>query len=157
LRRAARRIPTDPTGLFSELATASSVRLQEAAIPLLLTHPRLAPAALAAIDRLEGVGRDKAIRKHVAACALQRMWRTRLALALGPQPPIPPAYIEELALPSLEDDYGRATLLALAAEEEARYGYDAWVGYTSLMDLFLREVELRRWGQPVTSVPRMGA
>jgi hypothetical protein len=146
-------IPTDPTELFSELAAASSVRLQEAAIFLLLTHPHLARADLAAIEGLEGVHRDKAMRKYVAACALQRMWRTRLALALGPQPLIPPAYVEGLSLPCLDDDYGRATLLALAADEEVRYGYDAWAGYTSLMDLFLQEVELRRWGQRVTSVP----
>ena len=150
------RIPSDPAELFSELDRASSVRLQEAVIFLLLTYPELAPAAQAAIEGLDGVRRDKAMRKYVAACALQRMWRTRIALALGPRPLIPPAFLDEFSLPSLEEDYGRATLLALAADEEACYGYHAWAGYTSLMDLFLREIELRRWGQPTLGVGGWG-
>jgi len=42
---------------------------------------------------------------------------------------------------------GRATLLALSNQEEARFGYDAWAGYTSLMDLFLSELIDPRWGK----------
>ena len=86
--------------------------------------------------------------RYVAAAALQRMWRTRLQTDLGPQPLIPPAYLDELGLPSLEDDFGQATLLALARREEERFGHDAWAGYTSLMDLFLIEIQLDGWGQP---------
>ena len=88
------------------------------------------------------------MRRYVAAAALQRMWRTRIELALRRRPLIPPAYLRELGLPPLEEDYGRAALRALSADEEARYGYDAWAGYTSLMDLFLSEIELRGWGAP---------
>lgn len=87
------------------------------------------------------------MRRYIAACALQRMWRTRIQLALGEQAPLPAKYLDELGLPPLETDYGRATLWALAAQEEARYGYDAWAGYTSLMDLFLNEIALKGWGR----------
>ena len=140
-------VPTRPVDLFLALATASHVRLQEASIPLLLTQPQLAPAAQAVIGQLHGTQRDRAVRRYVAASALQRMWRTRLRLALGEQPLIPPAHVQELGLPPLEEDYGRATLRELSAQEEAIYGYNAWAGYTSLMDLFLAEIALSGWGQ----------
>lgn len=133
--------------LFRRLATASSVRLQEAIIPLLLTHPDLAPAARAALDNLTGSARDRAMRRYVAAAALQRMWRTRLQQDLGPQPLLPAAYLDELGLPPLEADFGRATLYALAQQEEARYGHNAWAGYTSLMDLILAEIGRKGWGR----------
>jgi hypothetical protein len=138
----------DPETLFRELAKSPDARLQEAAIPLLLTYPQFATSAQAAITGLNGALRDRAIRRYVAACALQRMWRTRLELALGPHPLIPVPYLAELGLPGLDEDYGRAALRALADQESARYGYDAWAGYTSLMDLILSEVDLRRWGRP---------
>jgi hypothetical protein len=86
------------------------------------------------------------MRRYVAASALQRMWRTRIELALGPSLLLEPAYLDELGLPPLEDDFGCPTLRALASDEEQRYGYNAWAGYTSLMDLFLAEIELRGWG-----------
>ena len=133
--------------LFRRLATARSVRLQEAIIPLLLTHPDLAPAARTAIDSLAGSDHDRAMRRYVAATALQRMWRTRLQQDLGPQPLIPVAYLDALGLPPLEEDFGRATLYALAQQEEALYGYNAWAGYTSLMDLILGEIGRRGWGR----------
>lgn len=138
----------DPETLFRELASSSNVRLQEAAIPLLLTYPHLAASAQAAIAGLNGAARDRAIRRYVAACALQRMWRTRLELALGPHPLIPVAYLAELRLPALGEDYGRVTLRALAGQESTRYGYDAWAGYSSLMDLILSEMDLSHWGRP---------
>jgi hypothetical protein len=136
-----------PADLFRRLALAASVRLQEAAIPLLLTHPRLAAAAQTGIEGLRGPIRDRAMRRYAAAAALQRMWRTRLATDLGLQPLIAPAYLDELGLPALDRDFGRATLRTLAAQEEELYGHDAWAGYTSLMDLFLAEVQLRGWGR----------
>ena len=52
-------------------------------------------------------------------------------------------HIAKIGLPALDEDFGRATLRALATQEEALYGHDAWVGYTSLMDLFLAEIQLR--------------
>lgn len=89
----------------------------------------------------------EAMRCYVAAAALQRSARTRIALTLGPRSDIPPAYLDELDLPSLDEDYGRETLLALSADEEARYGHAAWRGYIALLDLFLREIRRQGWGQ----------
>ena len=138
-----------PTGedLFSQLVTARSIRLREAVIPLLLTHPELDACARAAIEKLFGEQRDRAMRHYLAAGALQRMWSTRLATDLGPRRPIQPAYLAELGLPPLEEDFGRTTLLALSNQEEGLYGYDAWVGYNSLMDLILAELIDPSWGK----------
>ena len=136
-----------PSTLFAELARSEQVRLQEAAIPLLLTHPDLAGAALDAISHLRGDLRDRAMRRYAAACALQRMWRTRLHLALGFDSLLPEAFLDELGLPGLAIDDGRSTLIALARQEGDRYGYNAWAGYASLMDLILAEMASSGWGK----------
>ena len=86
------------------------------------------------------------MRRYVAAAAMQRMARTRIAMTLGPRPLIPAAYLEDLGLPPLDEEFGRATLVQLAAEEQARYGYDAWGTYRVLLDLFLNEIRRRGWG-----------
>src|SRR5262245_59615461 len=64
--------------LFRRLTLARSVRLREAAILLLLTHPNLDAAARSAIDHLSGDARLRAKYRYVVAAALQRMWWTRL-------------------------------------------------------------------------------
>lgn len=133
--------------LLVRLASSSSVRLREAVIPLLLTHPELADQARRAIDRLEGNDRIKAMYGYVAACALQRMWQPRLDQEFGRKPLLPEAYLDVLGLPSLDEDFGRETLLALSNQEEERFGYDAWEGYNSLMDLFLNELIDPSWGK----------
>jgi hypothetical protein len=140
--------PRTVAELFERLALAGDPRLNQAMVFLLLTHPDLAPNARAAIDRLDGATRDRATRRHVAAATLQRMARTRISLRLGPQPMVPPAYLEELGLPPLDDEFGRVTLLALAEEETRRYGYDAWRTYLNVLDLFLVEIRRRDWGVP---------
>jgi hypothetical protein len=133
--------------LFFRLATSSFVRLREAMILLLLTYPDLDVAARSAIERLAGNAGLKAMYYYVAACALQLMWWTRLSSDLGPRRVIQPDYLEDLGLPPLTEDFGRATLLALSNQEEARFGYGAWAGYRSLMDLFLGELIDPRWGK----------
>ena len=114
---------------------------------VLLTHPNLDIAARAAIDRLEGDARLKAQYRYLAACALQHMWWTRLAASLDGQRWIQPSYLNDLGLPPLDADFGQATLLALSNQEESHFGYDAWAGYSSLMDLFLGELVDPRWGK----------
>jgi hypothetical protein len=133
-------------GLFERLFRSSEPRLHQATVFLLLTHPLLASSARDAIDRLEDTERDRAMRRYLAAAALERMARTRVETRLGPRELIPPAYLDELGLPSLDEEFGRATLLALAADEQARYGYDAWATYWALLDLFLAEIRRREWG-----------
>jgi hypothetical protein len=87
------------------------------------------------------------MRRYVAAAAMQRMARTCIEMQLGPQPDVPARYLDELGLPSLTNEYGRASLLELSQQEEALYGYDAWGTYRSLLDLFLAESRRSGWGQ----------
>jgi hypothetical protein len=129
------------------LWSAEEPRLQQAAVVLLLTHPDLAAEAQAAIELMTGSVRDRAMRRYVAAAALQRMARTRIALGLGPRPLLSPAYLDELALPSLDEEFGRIALRSLAADEQVRLGYDAWETYRALLDHFLSVIRLRRWGK----------
>jgi hypothetical protein len=133
--------------VFERLFGACDARLNQAAIFLLLTHPQLADAARAAIDTLEDDTLDRAKRRYVAASAMQRMARTRIAMQLGPQPELPPAYLNDLGLPSLELEHGKLVLIELARQEELRYGYDAWGTYRSLLDLFLAESRRVNWGR----------
>lgn len=140
-------VPRTARELFERLASSGDPRLNEAEIVLLLTHPELAAEARLAISSLPDALRGRAMRRYVAAAALQRMARTRIALSLGQQPDIPPAYLDELGLPSLDEDYGREALLALATDEEVRYGHPALRGYLAVLDLFLNEVRRIGWGQ----------
>lgn len=137
-----------PTGsrLFHRLFASPQVRLQEAAIILLLTHPTLDADARRAIEGLEGRLATRAKLRYCAACALQRLWLTRISTDLGPFPPTASAYLDELGLPPLDRDFGRATLLAVCEREEDAFGYDAWAGYESLMGLFLAEIANPAWG-----------
>lgn len=144
-------VPQSACDLFDRLFRSTDPRLHQAAVLLLMTHPALAPDASSAIDGLDGDGRDRAMRRYVAAAALQRMARTRIQTQLGPSPVIPAAYVNELGLPSLDDEFGRAALLELAHQEGARYGYDAWRTYRSLLDLFLAETRRRGWGRHATA------
>ena len=146
-------VPRTARALFERLLSSPEPRLHQAAVLLLLTHPQLATDAQAVIDRLGGIERDRAMRRYVAAAALQRMARTRIAQSLGPQPLLPPVYLDELGLPSLDEEFGRTALLSLAAEEAARYGYDAWGTYRVLLDLFLAEIRRRGWGVACDNLP----
>lgn len=135
--------------LFRRLAQSEDVRLQESIVVLLLTHPDLAGEARGAIEALTGAQRDRAARRYVAAAALQRMWRTRIELALGSQPLVEAAYLDELGLPDIDEEFGQAALWELSAQEERLYGYNAWAGYTSLMDMFLGQMRLSGWGKKI--------
>lgn len=139
-------VPLSATELFARLWRSTEPRLHQAAVVLLLTHPNLAANARAAIAHLDSVTRERAKRRYLAAAALQRMAKTRIAMRLGAQPLILEAYLDDLNLPPLDDEYGRETLLALAQQEHDRYGYDAWGTYRTLLDLFLNEIRRRDWG-----------
>jgi hypothetical protein len=146
-------VPADALELFARLARSREPRLQQSIVVLLLTKPELASACRSAIDALEGVMQERAKRRYVAASALQRMARTRIALRLGPQPLIPPAYLGDFVLPPLDQEFGRVTLLTLADQETEKYGYDAWGTYWTLLELFLSEMRRDRWGTTCDSAP----
>jgi hypothetical protein len=146
-------VPGTAVDLFARLARSSEPRLQQAILLLLLTRPDLAAECRSAIDELNGVVQERAKRRYVAAAALQRMARTRIALRLGQQPLIPPAYLDDLDLPPLDEEFGQVTLWELAAHESETYGYDAWGTYWTLLDLFLSEMRRKDWGVACDSAP----
>ncbi len=139
--------------LFRQLLESADARLQQAAIVLLLTQPELADDARAAIRTLKGRTLDRAMRRYVAACAMQRMARTRIAMQLGAQPDLPPDFLDELELPPLDLEYGKLTLWELAQQEEVRYGYDAWGTYWALLNHFLAESRRPGWRKACVSAP----
>ncbi len=139
--------------LFARFWRSTDPRLQQAAVVLLLTHPELAADARSAIAALSGVTRERGKRRYVAAAALQRMAKTRIAMSLGRKPLIPEAYLDDFNLPPLDGEFGRVTLLALAEQEHDRFGYDAWGTYRTLLDHFLNEIQLRNWGLVCESAP----
>lgn len=145
-------LPRTLPELYARLWSTGTSRLHQATVFLLLTHPASATDAQVAIAGLTGAERDRAMRRYVAAAALQRMARTRIAQHLGPLPLIPSAYLDDLGLPSLDEGFGREALLAVAALERERYGYDAWGTYRNLLDLFLGEIRGRCWGEKCGSV-----
>jgi hypothetical protein len=110
---------------------------------LLLRRPELGPDAQRAIARLEGRVQMQAKHRYCAACALQRMWRTRLIDAVGGHPLIEPAFTDEFELPPFEEDFGLSALLAVSNREEELFGYNAWAGYESMMGHFLGELAVR--------------
>jgi hypothetical protein len=140
-------LPDSLRDLYARLLATGASRLHQATIFLLLSHPESATDARSAIEGLIGEERDRAIRRYLVAAALQRMARTRIEQRLGPQPLIPPAYLDELDLPALDEEFGRVALLALAQQEQDRYGYDAWGTYRNVLELFLNEIRGRRWGR----------
>jgi len=151
-RRRSTGLPLAPVQLFERLWTSRDARLQQATILLLLTRPDLAGSACTAIQNLSGAMRDRGMRRYVAAAALQRMAHTRIAMQLGPQSELPPHFLDELGLPPLSDEYGRAALFDLARREEELYGYDAWGSYLSLLELFLAESRRSGWGQTAAKI-----
>jgi hypothetical protein len=146
LRRRSSRRALPPRELFERLLVSGDPRLEQSAIVLLLTHPALADDMQSAVRTLTGTARNRGMRRYVAAAAMQRMARTRIALQLGQQPDIPAAFLFELGLPPLDAEFGRETLLALSRQEEDLHGHDAWGSYRSLLDLFLVESRRTGWG-----------
>lgn len=135
------RASVDDVDLFARLWSSRDPRLRESPVALLLVQPDQAGAAAQAIEHLSEPERERAMMAYVAASALQRMWRTRLGLALGRQPWLPPRFLERWSLPPLEQHHGELTLLAVAELEEAAHGYAALAGYRALMDGLLGELD----------------
>jgi hypothetical protein len=101
--------------LVSALAQSGDARLRTALVALLFRHPEYAEAAL----RTGAAAKDTRVARWIAAsilaaAALQRAWAFSLDLYLpGWQPIQADALVRRLRVPPPEDDYGRATLMAL--------------------------------------------
>jgi hypothetical protein len=112
----------DPVLLMCRLAASPDPRLRESLAALFLVHPELASHAREAATRLGPPHRERLIEAYVAAVYLQRLWRTRLRRHLGQQPELPPYWIEELDLPSADDDFGRIGLAHLGERSRRTTG-----------------------------------
>lgn len=132
--------------LIDHLLRASDPRLRQVLVPLLLTHPDYGPLVRERIEYLPSHLVDRARRLYVIAAAAQRMWRSRLQWALGPQVLLAPAFEEDLRTPSLDQEYGEAAFVQVAEDEEALYGYNALAGYEALVDQVLAEMDVGNWG-----------
>jgi hypothetical protein len=100
--------------------------VRDATIALLLRHPDLAAYLPAEADAPNGPGQESLFVLALAAIYLQRMWRTRLALALGELPLLPARYWAAAGLPdpdgSLDGLRAEMGLRALAVGEWQRTG-----------------------------------
>jgi hypothetical protein len=91
--------------------------MRSALVALLFRHPELAPAALAAAERLCEDERPRLLLQAgvLAAAALRRTWRFVLGIYLPGQPAIAADDVAQtMGVPSPEEDFGRPCLIALA-------------------------------------------
>ncbi|MBI1878398.1 MAG: hypothetical protein HYR94_09260 [Chloroflexi bacterium] len=133
----------DPDFLIPALAQHPAPRLHEALMLLFLRHPEFArhvpdiEATLPAAARL--------ILRHfyTAAVYLQRLWRGKLEMYLGPLPSLPDYFGQsEWHLPAPTEHYGEAGLRCLAEHFRAKTG-DNWLStYQAAMSLFLNQLRL---------------
>jgi hypothetical protein len=117
--------PLAPSELLHQLPASNEPRVRDATIALLLLHPDLAEHLPATILPLEEASADQLIVLALAATYLQRRWRTRLTLALGPQPEVPARFWHAWNLPDPDGpppESPECGLRALAVRERLRRG-----------------------------------
>lgn len=118
--------PLAAAALLLALAACEEPRVRDATIALLLLHPELAstvPSGPLVEGRDDGPRQDAHEQVFVLALAamyLQRMWRSKLRLTLGPRADLACEQWRALGLPAPAEEQGEAGLRALAAYERAR-------------------------------------
>lgn len=114
--------------LMAGLAIQDDARMRLALIPLLLSRPDLAPAAvLEANSYLSGVGAFNLKLFYTAAMLLQKTYRLKLETLLGQQEPLPDLFGETLAITPIGSPATR--LRELGERHKALIGVRAnWVG-----------------------------
>lgn len=131
----------EPDLLLASLATSPEARLRLAIIPLLLTHPTFADAAVAAVERLP---QDAAITLrcyYTAAYWLQEKYRTQLAALLGSTQRLPDLFGAAIGMARYSDP--DAALRALAVRQQVLSGRVLnWAGtYEHAVQTWLRQRE----------------
>lgn len=138
--------------LIVGLAGSRDGRLRFALAGLLLRHPQIGAAARHLVAErkidLRGITTrhddapnvpddvwDEVRRQYVAATYLQRLWRTRLKLALGDSPLIPEAFTRELNLPSPDAMHGEQGLRTLTDESV----FNDWSSYQQVIDMICEQ------------------
>src|SRR5579863_8358660 len=87
-----------PHELLARLASSTEPSVRDATIALLLLHPELAIHLPTTMAPLSAADEQLAVLA-LAAAYLQRQWRARLALAIGPRPPVVVGYWRDWKLP----------------------------------------------------------
>ncbi|MBF6589399.1 MAG: hypothetical protein IVW57_02570 [Ktedonobacterales bacterium] len=118
------RDPLATAELLDQLARCEEPSVRYAVIALLLLHPDLADSLPSDSPDVAESARERLIVMALAAIYLQRMWRSRLTLALGPIPWLPARFWRARGLPDPDGPpLGRAAeygLQALAVRERRR-------------------------------------
>src|SRR5262245_41966803 len=85
----AKPLTKEPDFLIAALAQHSSPRLREALIPLFLRHPQFAKLVPEIEATLYPTARVTLRHFYTAAVYLQRLWRGKIEMYLGPLPTLP--------------------------------------------------------------------
>jgi len=129
-----------PDVLLADLVQQSSARVRSAVIAVLLTHPELAEAIPAALERLGPIESQTLRFFYTAAMLLQQL---HAALLLhGTRQPLPPRFAVDVGLAS--NATPRERLLALGQQQRQQTGAAVnWVGtYENVARCLLRAWEL---------------
>src|SRR5687767_5029469 len=134
----AKPLAKEPDFLIAALAQDPSPRLREALIPLFLRHPQFASFVPEIEAALSPEARLTLRHFYTAAVYLQRLWRGKIEMYLGPLPLLPDYFGQsEWNLPAPTEHYGEAGLRCLAEHFRAETG-DNWLStYQTAMSLFL--------------------
>ena len=114
------------------LAEAKDARVRFALVGLLLVHPELAGTLIElaeATDTPESA-RQALQKQYRAAMYLQRMWRTKLRLALGETPLIPEHFVAGGG-PAANDMHGKLGLQRLTEASP----FNDWSSYEQVVEL----------------------
>ncbi|MCI0398661.1 MAG: hypothetical protein L0332_34230 [Chloroflexi bacterium] len=136
-------LPLEPSYLIAVLAQYDSPRVREALIPLFLRYPEFARYVPDLITALPPVASMTLRHLYTAAVYLQRLWRGKLEMYLGPLPLLPDYFGQsEWGLPAPTEHYGEAGLRALAEHFQTKTG-DNWLStYQAAISLFLIHLRL---------------
>jgi hypothetical protein len=149
LRTATKASPLSiaPPDLIVALAQHSEPRLHEALIPLFLRHPEFAVYVPDLVDQLPPDASQMLSHLYTAAVYLQRLWRSKLEMYLGPHSLLPDYFGEsEWQLPPPDEHFGEAGLRVLAEKLRSETGINWLSAYESSMSLYLYQLRLHTNG-----------
>ena len=133
-----------PETLITAIVQHSEPRIREALILLFLRQPTFAQYVLELVETLPETAATTLQHFYTAAVYLQRLWRGKIEIYLGPLPLLPDYFGQPLwSLPSPTEHYGEAGLRVLARQFQAKTG-DNWLStYQSAMSLFFNPITTR--------------
>jgi hypothetical protein len=137
-------LPINPPDLIAALAQHSDPRLHEALIPLFLRHPEFAVHVPHLVDQLPSDASRMLSHLYTAAVYLQRLWRSKLEMYLGPHSLLPDCFGEsEWQLPPPDEHFGEAGLRVLGAKLHSLTGYNWLSTYQTVMSTYLKQLRMK--------------